>query len=263
MKRRRRDHVVFHDLECAYRVDEPSYMAEGKDVLELGAGTGRIALPMAIDGGKNVTALDYDQVLLAEMQSRFDRERCSVCEQPPHDDFVYLSEGHAYCTDIIHQASVKIVCADARQLRYSRRFDTVLATNQFLQLFHPVDRLAVMAGAAEALRPGGHLVATIHNPEDLEEARFDELPEPDVTRAHGRVYRSQPVDWWDEASRLYIERQRTVGRRVSREIVAYAVTSIDELEYDAAKVGLTLERSWRIAGDEQFIDATGLRFQRV
>lgn len=64
----------FHDAECAgYRADLP-YWQElaarvGGPILDLGAGTGRVTLPLAADGHELI-AVDIDPLLLEELEHR-------------------------------------------------------------------------------------------------------------------------------------------------------------------------------------------------
>ena len=65
----RRDHVVWHDVECgAYDADLPLWRELAREapdgVLDVGAGTGRVALDLARHGFA-VTALDREPELLA------------------------------------------------------------------------------------------------------------------------------------------------------------------------------------------------------
>ena len=66
--------VIWHDLECgSYTEDLPLWRAFadecGGPILEVGAGTGRVALELA-RGGHEVTALDLDGELLAALEQR-------------------------------------------------------------------------------------------------------------------------------------------------------------------------------------------------
>jgi 2-polyprenyl-3-methyl-5-hydroxy-6-metoxy-1,4-benzoquinol methylase len=66
--------IVWHDVECgSYTADLPLWeelaAAAGGPVLDVGAGTGRVALHLA-RAGHAVTALDVDGDLLAELERR-------------------------------------------------------------------------------------------------------------------------------------------------------------------------------------------------
>ena len=68
------DAVIWHDLECgAYGADLPRWRAlarrHGAPVLDVGAGTGRVALALARDGHA-VIALERDPELAAELERR-------------------------------------------------------------------------------------------------------------------------------------------------------------------------------------------------
>jgi 2-polyprenyl-3-methyl-5-hydroxy-6-metoxy-1,4-benzoquinol methylase len=66
--------VVWHDLECgSYRADLPLWRElaarEGDPILDVGAGSGRVALELA-GAGHRVTALDLDPDLLRVLRDR-------------------------------------------------------------------------------------------------------------------------------------------------------------------------------------------------
>ena len=66
--------VIWHDVECAaYDIDLPLWreLAEEADgpILDIGAGTGRVALDLA-RRGHDVTAIDSDPELVAELAGR-------------------------------------------------------------------------------------------------------------------------------------------------------------------------------------------------
>ena len=68
--------VMWHDVECGgYVADLPLWRRlareAGGPVLDVGAGTGRVALDLA-RAGHEVTALDIDPELLAELEARAD-----------------------------------------------------------------------------------------------------------------------------------------------------------------------------------------------
>ncbi len=129
--------VVWHDLECGgYRVDLPLWReladAARGPILELGAGTGRVALDLA-RAGHDLTALDRDPVLLEAL-----RRRASGLK-------------------------VQAVCADARSFALSRRdYGACLVPMQTLQLLGgAAGRRACMLRARAHLRPGGLLACAL------------------------------------------------------------------------------------------------------
>ena len=66
--------VMWHDVECGtYTADLPLWRRLARDsggpTLDVGAGTGRVALDLA-RAGERVTALDLDAELLAELARR-------------------------------------------------------------------------------------------------------------------------------------------------------------------------------------------------
>ena len=68
------EHAVWHDVECSrYEADLPLWRELAREapegVLDVGAGTGRVALRLA-DAGHAVTALDLDPELLAVLEAR-------------------------------------------------------------------------------------------------------------------------------------------------------------------------------------------------
>jgi len=102
--------VAWHDIECrGYEADLPLWreLAEsaGGPVLELGAGTGRVALDLAARG-HDVVALDADPALVDACAAR-------------------AREGGL---------RLEAVCADARAFALGRRFALVLAPMQVVQL---------------------------------------------------------------------------------------------------------------------------------
>ena len=110
------------------RVDGP--------VLELGCGTGRVALHLA-GRGHEVWAVDADAALLEALQARA------------------AAQG----------LSVRAVCADVRALELDREFELILAPMQLLQMLgSAAARRAALERAAGHLAPGGRLAAAIVEP---------------------------------------------------------------------------------------------------
>lgn len=213
------DAVRWHDVECgSYAVDldlwrELAAQAAGP-VLDVGAGTGRVALDLARRGAA-VTAVDVDAALLAELARRA------------------RGEGLAVATHV----------ADARTFALPGAFAAILVPMQTIQLLGgPAGRRAFLARARAHLRPGGLLAAALADAMDAYDVAHTEPPLPDMAEFDGVVYASRPLAVRDEGGSVAIVRLReTVDPRGTRR-AAEDVIRLDRLEPGA------LEAEGRAAG---------------
>jgi SAM-dependent methyltransferase len=112
----------------------------GSPVLDLGAATGRVAIPLARDGHE-VWALDRSPAMLAELARRLEDEPAAVRER------------------------VRPVPGDLAALRLPRAFPLVIVAMNTLQvLTDPADRRACLRGVRRHLGPGGELVFDVGMP---------------------------------------------------------------------------------------------------
>ena len=215
-------HVVWHDVECGgYDADltlwrELARMAGGP-VLDVGAGTGRVALRLAGDGF-DVTALDRDGELLAVLA---DRARAAGLE-------------------------VDTVRADAASFELPYRFALIAVPMQTLQLLPGPDaRGGFFASARRALADGGLLAAAIADElEPFEEQSA--LPAPDVGEADGHQFLSQPIAVRERPGAVRIERIRQVvapdGTRTSEDdVIELRTLSAEGIAEEAEAHGLHAE----------------------
>lgn len=228
--------AIWHDVENgAYGADLPLWeeLAErsGGPVLELGCGTGRVALHLARRGHR-VYGLDRDPELLDALADRAADFRPSGAGQ----EAVAVAE-----------PGVVPVRADARRFELAEPVGLALAPTHLLQLLPgAAERSECLAGVAAALRPGGVFAAAII--EALPEPDDAPPPLPDVREVDGWVYSSLAVEAAVGPGEIVVRRLRQLVSpegELSEEPneVRMATFSADSLEAAAAPLGLApLER---------------------
>jgi SAM-dependent methyltransferase len=223
--------VVWHDLECGGYAEDLGLwreLAGAGPVLDLGCGTGRVALDLAARGVP-VVGLDRDAVLLAALRAR-------AAGLP-----------------------VETVCADARDFDLGRRFAVVLAPMQTVQLLGgPEGRARFLRCAGAHLEPGGLFALALADALEGFDEETDTPPLPDAREQDGIVYFSQPVAVKDEGERVAIHRVREIvdrdgARTTGRDIVRLDRLEPAELEAEAATFGLTAEPRRLVAATDEFV----------
>ena len=209
--------LVWHDVECGgYVADLPLWRELAvSPVLDVGAGTGRVALDLA-RRGHEVTALDHDEELLAELERR--------------------SGG-----------AVETACADAQDFSLGREFATILVPMQTVQLLG--DRAGFLRCARAHLAPGGLLALALADA--LEE--FDgPLPTPDVRG--GLV--SQPTAIRIAGGVARLERRRDDGETVTTNVVELRQLAPVQLEDEGRAAGLAPAPARRVEATEDHVGST-------
>lgn len=230
--------VVWHDLECGdYRADLPLWreLAERHDgpILDVGAGTGRVALDLA-RAGHQVTALDQNPELLGAL-----RERASDLQ-------------------------VETVCADARSFALHRRdFGLCLVPMQTLQLLHgSTERVAFLRCARAHLRADGLLACAIVTAlEPFACAEGDPGPSPETTWIGATRYASRATRVSVLERTVVIERERrittpAVDPEIERNVVELDRVDAVELEREAMAAGLHPVATREISPTSEYVGST-------
>ena len=214
------EHVVWHDVECGrYDADmalwrELAAAARGP-ILDVGAGTGRVALDLA-RRGHEVVALDIDPALLGELERRARADGLRV----------------------------HTIVADAADFALDERhFALVMAPMQTVQLLRPAARRGFMRCARAHLAPGGLVAIALVDALETFDDEHVVLPLPDQLVLDGTLYSSQPVALRDHGDSVTIERIRQVvsagGRRsASDDVLHLHRVAIEQVEAEGRDAGL-------------------------
>ncbi len=226
--------AIWHDLECgSYEADLDCWRTLAADyggpILDVGAGTGRIALMLA-DLGHQVTALDLDQSLLT-----------ALSERAPGGE-------------------IETICADARDFELERQFALIIVPMLTVQLFGgAAGRARFFAAASAHLEAGGCVALAIADLLDDEDgAASGESTAPDSCTAAGISYSTRAVALNRRDGQVGIERRRELESPDGRKEVKAATDWIDtltaeQLEAEAMAAGLTVAPQRLIPATDEYI----------
>ena len=231
--------IVWHDVECGgYTADLALWHelaeAEAGPVLDVGAGAGRVALDLA-RAGHDVTALDLDAGLLAELEARAGRDGVAVRTEQA-DAAGFELEGAPYGLILVPMQTVQLLPGRAA-------------------------RAAFLASARDHLASGGLVaLAVVETLEPFESGLDQPLP-PDTGEQEGWRYRSFPVAVRRRGDRLVLERVRVLtapdgSTSSADDAVSLAALSALDLEAEGRAAGLAPEPARHIEETEAHLGST-------
>jgi SAM-dependent methyltransferase len=234
--------VIWHDLECGRYTEDLGLWRElalehAEPILDVGAGTGRIALDLARRGHR-VTAVDLDLVLLAELERR-------AAGLP-----------------------LRTVRADARELDLDERFGLCIVPMQTIQLLGGArGRRDFLAAARRNLMPTGVLAIAIS--EELETFEVPEGargPVPDICELDGVVYSSLPTAVRADGDGFVLERRREIvtgagDRSVEEDRIRLDRVSPETLELEATEAGFRPHRRLDVPATRDYAGSMVVTFR--
>jgi SAM-dependent methyltransferase len=235
--------IAWHDAECgSYTADlyvwrELAAEANGP-VLDLGCGSGRVALDLAARGHE-VTGVDSEEALVGAMRDR-------AADLP-----------------------VRGETADARSLDLGRRFALAIAPMQVAQLMGgPPGRAGMLAGVARHLEPGAPFAIALADPFAELPAEDALLPLPDVREKDEWVLSSQPIAVRSEEHGVSIDRVRQAvspDGELTEEVVTITLDHLgpDGIEAEAAELGFVARRRRRVEATQDYVGSTVVVLERT
>jgi SAM-dependent methyltransferase len=226
--------VLWHDVENgSYEADLEVWERLAADaagpVLDLGCGSGRVALHLA-RRGHPVTGVDLSPELAAELNRR------AAAEELP----------------------AEAVTGDARALDLGRRFPLVMAPMQLIQVLGgEPERIACMSSIARHLAAGGRAAVALAPRIDLAEGS-DHQPLPDVREAGSWICSSLPLAVRAAGDGVLVMRLRqTVSPEgeISEERNEFHLhrLSTERLAAEAAAAGLELAEEIEVRATDDYV----------
>jgi SAM-dependent methyltransferase len=216
---------IWHEVECgSYAADLALWSVLASEaagaVLELGCGTGRVALRLAGEGHA-VTALDRSPALVAELRRR------------------------SHATGV----AVDALVAEARRFELERRFAAILAPMQLVHLLGgPGGRAELLERVAAHLAPGGIFAAALLAGGGGAVAHGNPAL-PDVLERDGWVYSSLPIEVRALEGGLEVRRLRQLVSPAGALTEKTETVRLDHVEperFEAEACGVGLEPRERI-----------------
>ncbi|GAC1319185.1 MAG: hypothetical protein NVSMB25_09610 [Thermoleophilaceae bacterium] len=238
------DESVWHDVECGgYAADLELWRTLAAEangaVLDLGCGTGRVALDLA-ERGHDVTGLDSEPAFIRALSVRA-RER---------------------------GLRVRGEVGDGRAFELGRSFALGVAPMQVVQLLGgAAGRARMLECVRRHLLPGGVFAAALADPFESVAPERARPPLPDLREEAGWVYSSMPVAVRTEAGATAIERLRqSVSPRgeitQSLAVVQLETLTAQTLEREAADCGFVARRRLSVPATDDYVGSAVVILER-
>ena len=210
----------YHDLDPVVEVVEfVRQFAEHTSVLELGVGTGRLAVPLA-QSGLRVVGIDSSPAMLAALSAK------------PDGRLVETLLGHMVADMPDEQFGV-----------------VLLAYNTLFNLLTEPEQLECLVQSAKRLLPGAHVIVDCFVPSD----HLPQTVAPHVVRTVGAtsVFSEATIDQANQIMRGAFS--ESVGNGPDRTwVVRYA--TVEQIDAMANRAGLQVEQRWSSYAREPFSD---------
>ncbi len=236
--------AAWHDVECASYAADLEVWREladerGGPVLDVGCGTGRVALDLAARGHE-VVGVDADPGLVRAFAVRA-RERSLPA--------------------LAHTA-------DARSFSLGSRHHLVIAAMQVVQLLGgAAGRRAMLSTVAEHLLPRGLLAVALADPFDAVPVSEALPPLPDVLEVDGWVLSSTPVEVRDEGDAVAIDRHRQAvspAGDLTEELATIRLDSVTAagLEQEGTQAGYRALAAREVPATRDYVGSTVVLLER-
>jgi SAM-dependent methyltransferase len=231
--------AAWHDVECgSYAADFELWRElaseRGGPLLDVGCGTGRVALDLAA-AGHRVVGVDADSDLVAALN-----QRAAAAALP-----------------------ARALAADARSFTLPvSGLPLAIVPMQVAQLLGgPPGRAAMLATVARHLGPGGLIALALADPFDAVEPGDARPPLPDVLEIDGWVLSSTPVAVRDEGDAVAIDRIRQAVSPDGDLTEELASVTLDDcppatLEDEARAAGLTVLPARQVPPTVDYVGST-------
>lgn len=223
--------IALHDLQQGGRTRDLPYYRElarrAGSTLELGAGTGRVALELA--GLTDLWANELDQRLLGELVNRADSRGLSITPTP----------------------------GDSTELALGRRFDLILASIGLAQIVGGRDaRLGLLGVTARHLAAPGVAVITIADVDEVLRECATPAP-PQRARVDGHAFVCQQLAAVETEQGARITWTLTVdGDPVEPATLTYHRVTAGDIIADARTCGLHMPHVHHDPGDDATLGST-------